>query len=126
MEFLNQTGVKISDTFNPMLQDVQANIIKHHGRNIAFHLLLKINAIDPAKAWIDTMTKEAVPSGEKSCPNPLDKNIAFGRDKKINGTPTIFFEDGERVPGAISMADFEKRLKEAKSPAGAKEKVSAR
>ncbi|MGE5096016.1 MAG: DsbC family protein [Betaproteobacteria bacterium] len=76
---------------------------------------------DPGKSWIDTMTKEAIPSGNKSCPTPLDKNIAFGRDKKINGTPTIFFEDGERVPGAISMADFEKRLTSAQ-----KAKVSSR
>jgi thiol:disulfide interchange protein DsbC len=73
------------------------------------------------------MTKEVVPTGDKSCPTPLDQNLAFGRDKRINGTPTIIFEDGERVPGALSMADFEKRLKEAKATqAGSKEKVSLR
>jgi thiol:disulfide interchange protein DsbC len=82
---------------------------------------------NPGKSWIDTMTKEAVPSGDKSCPTPLDKNIAYGREKRINGTPTIIFEDGERIPGAISMADFEKRLKEAKAgPPVPKEKVSQR
>ncbi len=82
---------------------------------------------DPGKVWIDTMTKEVVPTGDKSCPTPLDKNVAFGREKKINGTPTIIFEDGERIPGAISIADFEKRLKEAKAgPAASKEKVSSR
>jgi thiol:disulfide interchange protein DsbC len=80
---------------------------------------------DPGKSWIDTMTKETVPSGDKSCPTPLDQNIAFGHDKRITGTPTIIFEDGDRVPGAISMADFEKRLKDAKA-GGAKEKVSQR
>ena len=82
---------------------------------------------DRGKSWVDTMTKEVVPSGDKSCPTPLDQNIAFGKDKRITGTPTIIFEDGERVPGAISMADFEKRLKEAKAgPATPKEKVSQR
>ena len=82
---------------------------------------------DRGKSWIDTMTKEIVPSGDKSCPTPLDQNLALGRDKRINGTPTIIFEDGERVPGALSMADFEKRLKEAKAgPAVPKEKVSQR
>jgi thiol:disulfide interchange protein DsbC len=80
---------------------------------------------DPGKSWIDTMTKETVPTGDKSCPTPLDQNIAFGRDKRITGTPTIIFEDGDRVPGAISMADFEKRLKEAKA-GGSKEKLSQR
>jgi thiol:disulfide interchange protein DsbC len=80
---------------------------------------------DPGKSWVDTMTKEAVPTGDKGCPTPLDQNIALGRDKRITGTPTIIFEDGDRVPGAISMADFEKRLKEAKA-GGSKEKVSQR
>jgi thiol:disulfide interchange protein DsbC len=82
---------------------------------------------DPGKSWINTMTKELPPTGDKSCPTPLDKNIAYGHEKRITGTPTIFFEDGDRVPGAISMADFQKRLKEAKAgPAAAKEKVSQR
>ena len=80
---------------------------------------------DPGKSWIDTMTKETVPTGDKSCPTPLDQNIAFGHDKRITGTPTIIFEDGDRVPGAISMPDFEKRLKEAKA-GGSKQKVSQR
>ena len=65
---------------------------------------------DPAKSWIDLMTKDAVIQGDKSCPTPIDKNIAYGREKRINGTPTIFFQNGERVPGAMAIADFEKRL----------------
>lgn len=77
-------------------------------------------AADPGKSWIDTMTKEAIPTGDKSCPNPLDKNIAFGREKKINGTPTIFFEDGERFPGAMSIADFQKKLAATKAAPPAK------
>jgi thiol:disulfide interchange protein DsbC len=81
---------------------------------------------DPGKSWIDTMTKETPPTGDKSCPTPLDKNVAFGRDKKINGTPTIIFEDGERIPGAISIADFQKRLVEAKAATSASQKVSSR
>jgi thiol:disulfide interchange protein DsbC len=71
---------------------------------------------EPGKLWMDTMTKEVVPSGDKSCPTPLDQNVAYGRDKKITGTPTIIFEDGERVPGAMKLADFEKKLAAAKSP----------
>jgi thiol:disulfide interchange protein DsbC len=78
---------------------------------------------DPGKLWMDTMTKEVVPSGDKSCPTPLDKNVAYGRDKKINGTPTIIFEDGERVPGAMKIEEFEKKLASAKAPAA---KVSQR
>ena len=71
---------------------------------------------DPAKAWIDLMTKDAVIQADKSCPTPIEKNLAFGREKKIHGTPTIFFENGERIPGAMTIADLEKRLTAAKAP----------
>ena len=72
-------------------------------------------APDRAKAWLDLMLKDVVPAGAASCETPIDQLVAFGRDKRITGTPTIFFEDGERVPGAIPLAAFEKRLAEAKA-----------
>jgi thiol:disulfide interchange protein DsbC len=70
---------------------------------------------DRTKAWMDLMIKDTQPAGPANCDTPIDKVLAFGRDKRITGTPTIFFEDGERVPGAIPMATFEKRLADAKS-----------
>ena len=74
-------------------------------------------APDRGKAWLDYMIKDAMPAGAApaSCETPIDRIVAFGREKRISGTPTIFFEDGERVPGAIPMAAFEKRLADAKS-----------
>lgn len=72
-------------------------------------------AADRSKAWMDLMIKDTQPAGPANCDTPIDKILAFGRDKRITGTPTIFFEDGERVPGAIPMATFEKRLADAKS-----------
>jgi len=71
-------------------------------------------APDRAKAWQDLMLRETIPTSGTACATPIDKLIAFGRDKRITGTPTIFFEDGERVPGAMPIASFEKRLAEAK------------
>ncbi len=71
---------------------------------------------NPGKAWIDTMVRDTLPTKAGTCPTPLDKNLALGREKRIRGTPTIFFEDGERVPGAITMAELEKRFAEAKAP----------
>jgi thiol:disulfide interchange protein DsbC len=71
---------------------------------------------NPGKAWIDTMVRDTVPTKEGTCPTPLDKNLALGREKRIHGTPTIIFENGERVPGAITMADLEKKFAEAKTP----------
>ncbi|MBL0143629.1 MAG: DsbC family protein [Betaproteobacteria bacterium] len=72
-------------------------------------------APDRAKAWLDLMLKNADPDGATNCENPIDKLVAYGREKRITGTPTIFFEDGERVPGAMPIAAFEKRLADAKA-----------
>ena len=70
-------------------------------------------APDRAKAWLDLMLKDAMPA-TATCDTPMEKILAFGRDKRITGTPTIFFEDGERVPGAMPVAKFEQRLADAK------------
>jgi thiol:disulfide interchange protein DsbC len=72
-------------------------------------------APDRSKAWLDLMLNDKQPDGAAKCDTPIDKILALGRDKRITGTPTIFFEDGERVPGAIPMATFEKRLADAKA-----------
>jgi thiol:disulfide interchange protein DsbC len=70
---------------------------------------------DRTKAWMDLMIKDTQPAGPGKCDTPIEKVLAFGRDKRITGTPTIFFEDGERVPGAMPIAAFEKRLADAKA-----------
>ena len=65
---------------------------------------------DKGKAWLDAMLKEQFPEASGTCSTPVDKVLALGRDKRINGTPTIIFENGERAPGAMPVAEFEKRL----------------
>jgi thiol:disulfide interchange protein DsbC len=40
----------------------------------------------------------------------IERNSALARKHKINGTPSIFFEDGSRAPGALPAAEIEKRL----------------
>ena len=75
-------------------------------------------APDRGKAWLDTMLRETLPTGDGKCTTPLDKNLAFGQSKRIQGTPTIIFENGERVPGALQIGEFEKRIiAAAKAPA---------
>ena len=70
-------------------------------------------AKDPAKEWVSHMTKGTdAPAAAASCDTTaLDRNIDFGRKYKITGTPAVIFADGSRVPGAISAAEVEKRLK---------------
>lgn len=46
----------------------------------------------------------------------IERNSAFGRKHRVNGTPAILFEDGKRVPGAMAAVDVEKRLAEAAQP----------
>jgi thiol:disulfide interchange protein DsbC len=77
-------------------------------------------AKDPGKMWLDHMTKDLAPSGDGKCTTPLDENLAFGRDKRINGTPTIIFENGERVPGVMPIPEVEKHLAMGKNPPPAK------
>jgi thiol:disulfide interchange protein DsbC len=77
---------------------------------------------DRAKAWLDHMVRDAPVTGDGSCANPIEKNLAFGQAKRITGTPTLIFEDGDRVPGVIPVAELEKKLMAAKNPPA---KVSA-
>lgn len=71
-------------------------------------------APDRVKAWDEYMLKGVVPKSPK-CDNPVEKIVAYGQSKKINGTPTIFFADGKRVPGAIPAERFEELLNKAGS-----------
>ena len=67
-------------------------------------------AADQQKAWNDWMLSNITPSGKSDCTNPIDKNMAIAKTYGINGTPTIFFTDGSRFPGAVQLADIEKKL----------------
>ena len=69
---------------------------------------------DRGQVWLDHMVKEAPITGDTKCATPIDQNLAFGQSKRIQGTPTIIFENGDRVPGAIPLADLEKKLAEIK------------
>ena len=67
-------------------------------------------ASDPYKAYIDWMINGISPSGKSDCSNPLDKNVAFAKTYGITGTPTLFFTDGSRFPGAVQISDIEKKF----------------
>ncbi|MBE2262926.1 MAG: DsbC family protein [Burkholderiaceae bacterium] len=73
-------------------------------------------AKDKAKAWNDWMLNDVTPAAAPaSCDaTALTRNVEFGKKYKITGTPTLVFADGSRVPGAISSAQVEKFLTDAK------------
>lgn len=70
---------------------------------------------DRAKAWSEWMVDGKVPAGREDCDTTaITKNQEFGRKLNISGTPTMFFGDGERVPGAIPLARIEQKLNQVK------------
>ena len=66
---------------------------------------------DRVKAWDDWMLNgkaaAAAPASCKSTPN--DQVLALGKKLHITGTPTIFFSDGSRAPGAMDGAALEEK-----------------
>lgn len=70
---------------------------------------------DRAKAWNDWMVDGKAPAGKDDCDTTaVGKNQDFGRRLNISGTPTLFFGDGERVPGALPLARIEQKLSQVK------------
>lgn len=68
-----------------------------------------------AKAWNEWMAEGKTPMGRDDCDvSALNKNKDLARKLKINGTPTIFFGDGERSPGAMPLARIEQKLRQVK------------
>lgn len=72
---------------------------------------------DKAKVWDDWMINgKTPPAAAESCnaTASTEKLLELGRKLKVTGTPTIFFIDGTRVPGAIDAKTLESRLAAAK------------
>ena len=68
---------------------------------------------DRARAWNDWMLKGVVPTAGTCDSTTVDKVVQYGREKGIQGTPTLILADGSRVPGAVGAADLVKLLDEA-------------
>ena len=74
-------------------------------------------ANDRAKAWNEWMIDGKAPASKGDCDTTaVRKSLEAGRKLAINGTPTIFFADGERIPGAIPFAKIEEKLAQGTSP----------
>ena len=73
-------------------------------------------AKDRNKAYDDWMLKGANPNAaDARCAVPVEANMAMMRNLKINGTPAIFFSNGQRVPGYIELAQMEAGLVDSSS-----------
>lgn len=69
---------------------------------------------DSAKSWAAWVLDRKEPA-DKTCQNdPVDATLQLGAKLHVNGTPTIYFEDGSRQAGAMKAADLETKMNEAK------------
>ena len=66
-----------------------------------------------AKSWNDWMLDSKEPEGRSDCDTTaVRRTVELGHQLGINGTPTLFFIDGERIPGAVPLAQIEKKLEQ--------------
>lgn len=65
---------------------------------------------DRVKAWQDLMLRSIDPTAGETCKNPIDDVVSLGRRLRVTGTPTTFFEDGERVAGALTRDVIENKF----------------
>jgi thiol:disulfide interchange protein DsbC len=66
---------------------------------------------DRAKAWDEWMlNSKAAAAAPANCTAPHEKILALGQKFKVTGTPTIFFADGTRIPGAVDSKALESKL----------------
>jgi thiol:disulfide interchange protein DsbC len=73
---------------------------------------------DRGKAWTDAVLGRAIPSAPATCKHPVEALKKYAEARGIFATPTLVFEDGARVPGAIPAAEIEKRLAAARHQEG--------
>ncbi len=69
-------------------------------------------AKEPGVAWRKWMLEGVQPSkAAGACDTEaIDRNLAFSRTHRVNGTPALFFENGTRRPGAIPADQIEALL----------------
>ena len=74
---------------------------------------------DRAKAWLELAAGDApkVPAAAPTCANPVDKVLELGRSLRVNGTPTLFFANGERAGGGMPLGQLRAKLDELAQPA---------
>jgi thiol:disulfide interchange protein DsbC len=70
---------------------------------------------DRAKAWLDMMLNNVMPTASGTCPNPIDRNLDLGKKLRVNGTPTLIFVDGQRMSGWRPAPQLSKLLDEAQA-----------
>ena len=72
---------------------------------------------DRVKAWDTYYDSGALPDNKGDCDNPVAKTAELGAKFRVNATPTLVFEDGSIVPGALPAQRLEAELTSASAEA---------
>lgn len=67
-------------------------------------------AKDKVTAFEDVMIRGAELTTPAQCSAPIEDNEKLMAELGIKGTPTLFFENGERITGAVSAQAIEEKL----------------
>ncbi|THF63835.1 DsbC family protein [Pseudothauera nasutitermitis] len=67
-------------------------------------------AKDRAQAWNDWIVDGKTPAQAECDSSVVDRNVAFGQQLRISGTPTMFLADGSRIGGYLPPAELERLL----------------
>jgi thiol:disulfide interchange protein DsbC len=66
---------------------------------------------DPVRAWDDWLLHgKRAPEAPASCVSPNEKVLQLGKKLRVAGTPTVIFQDGGRIQGALDKAALEKKF----------------
>lgn len=69
-------------------------------------------AKDQSYAWENLIAKGIAPAGNKSCANPIERNLKLGQALGVKGTPTIIFSNGFKTSGGFPAEQIELIWKE--------------
>ena len=64
------------------------------------------------KALEEVMLKDIEIEGKAQCTTPITQNEKLMAELGIKGTPTLFFENGERITGALSAKAIQEKFKD--------------
>ena len=66
------------------------------------------------QVWQNYVLNKIKPLNVKSCETPIEKNIQLAHTLAIDGTPTLFLQDGSRISGIRSTGEIELLLQAVK------------
>ncbi|MCB1905765.1 MAG: DsbC family protein [Rhodocyclaceae bacterium] len=67
-------------------------------------------ADDRVASWNDWMLRNKLPASASCDSDAIKQNAEFAHRLRINGTPTLFFADGNRVGGFLPASEIEREL----------------